>query len=635
MSQPQLGPIAFPNIIGDRPRLYTQATRSQLSLESNFLQSKTSLSEKAEADLTEDQLRELYDNEEIDRFLNLFSTFVTEVRAPDTPVSAEGEASEYVSEETANSIATRSSEDDGEWTPPSDSAIDGESIPASSTSPKHNSLSEEIANRYLVPILPRAQPLAPAFTLGRLRLAVQRLYLVALPVYVPFMQRQLSLATWENHSTSLLYCSIYWALWWQNLLSPSLCLYILFALLKRRIFPYPSLEDLLRHREEVLRADEFGERVSAKLSASSSSVMEIWRLFRLFEKTKRNIVKGKPRETTKDKSTTDEPEGRHSSDLVEDDVTVLDDIDDSEEAKDLKRIGLEILEDIAELHERVRNLFIWRRPASSRRYAFVLFAVFLTTMLPTRYIAKLAFFVLGFIYWHVIPIIASLPPSERRRLPTPLCDVPNDAEYAMELISQRVAAGLPINPTKSSKNSKKQQSTDSLEVPNDPSKSKSDRSRSRDNSIDWKKWGDRVAIGKSVINDMRRLKPGKAWPVHESWPPRHPIIPGIVGMVQPRSNVDARTYPCQHTSGPGLITLTHNTLLFIPLMSQSPKLTIRLASIKGVKKSGLLKGLQIRWNASTEEKTKEMKEDKFIWVGERDEVFARLVGSDGKRWMKV
>lgn len=184
---------------------------------------------------------------------------------------------------------------------------------------------------------------------------------------------------------------IYWALWWQNLLSPSLCLYILFALLKRRIFPYPSLEDLLRHREEVLRADEFGERVSAKLSASSSSVMEIWRLFRLFEKTKRNIVKGKPRETTKDKSTTDEPEGRHSSDLVEDDVTVLDDIDDSEEAKDLKRIGLEILEDIAELHERVRkfvsgiflhsykeetqrclhSLFIWRRPASSRRYAFV------------------------------------------------------------------------------------------------------------------------------------------------------------------------------------------------------------------------------------------------------------------------
>lgn len=248
-----------------------------------------------------------------------------------------------------------------------------------------------------------------------------------------------------------LWKQIYWALWWQNLLAPFLALYILFSLLKRRIFPYPSLKDLLRHREEVSRADEFGERVSARLSASSTSVLEIWRLFRLFETTKRNIVKGKAREHTKDKSTTSIPEGRRSNDLVED-VTVLDDVNDSEEAQDLKRIGLEILEDIAELHERVRKFvsiafctlvnmklnwhscstFIWRRPASSQRYAFVwllinsyflllinftqlLLAVFLTTLLPTQYIAKLTFFTLGFIYWHVIPVIAALPPSERRR----------------------------------------------------------------------------------------------------------------------------------------------------------------------------------------------------------------------------
>lgn len=63
-------------------------------------------------------------------------------------------------------------------------------------------------------------------------------------------------------------------------------------------------------------------------------------------------------------------------------------------------------------------------------------------------------------------------------------------------------------------------------------------------------------------------------------------------------------------------------------------MVIPLTAVKGVKKAGLLKGLNIRWNDSIDG-LKEQKEDKFSWIGSRDELFARLVGSDGKRWMKV
>jgi len=100
------------------------------------------------------------------------------------------------------------------------------------------------------------------------------------------------------------------------------------------------------------------------------------------------------------------------------------------------------------------------------------------------------------------------------------------------------------------------------------------------------------------------------------------------------ANFACLAYPCQHSSGPGLITLTPRALLFTPLMSQTAKLVVPLSAVKGIKKAGLLKGLHIRWSCTSDE-AKEEKEDKFMWIGSRDELFARLVGSDGKRWMKV
>lgn len=75
----------------------------------------------------------------------------------------------------------------------------------------------------------------------------------------------------------------------------------------------------------------------------------------------------------------------------------------------------------------------------------------------------------------------------------------------MELISRRVAAGLQVEPSRSQKHSKKKKSSDNVST---FESSGSDKSQGSGSSVDWKKWGDRLALGKSAVKDFKRLKPG-------------------------------------------------------------------------------------------------------------------------------
>lgn len=70
-------------------------------------------------------------------------------------------------------------------------------------------------------------------------------------------------------------------------------------------------------------------------------------------------------------------------------------------------------------------------------------------------------------------------------------------------------------------------------------------------------------------------------------------------------------------------------------MSTTAKVTIPFSDLRGVKKTGLLKGLSLRWADTQEDGNTTEKEEKFIWVGDRDELFARLIGPDGRRWLRV
>nr|GAT44180.1 predicted protein [Mycena chlorophos] len=518
---------------------------------------------------SEQQLRDLYDTDEIDRFLSLFSAHVSEVHIQDDHAPCDDEEEPHYQPST---------------------------------------LSEHIAARYILPRLPKNGRPAPLFTLGRLRLNTERLYLSTWPVYAPFLSSLSALARWEDQRRSLIFCSMYWVLWYYNLLLPSLVLRVLYSLLRRKLWSYPTLAELNAHREQIDRSNEFGRELTARFSATSSlGIRELWRLFRVFNKPKKTKAKKLA------------GAGSQESLLSQEATTVFDSdkVADTSEENDVKRLVLKVMAEIADLHERVKNIFIWRRPASSRVYAIVVFIVFLVTLLvPTKYLAKLVYFVLGFLYWHVIPVIAALPPSERAKLPPAFSDAPSDAEYAMELISRRVAAGLDVRPSRSrnvTKGKEKERDQDTISVTDSVVSDSPTEVRERD--ANWKKWAGRAQQGKNLVEDGRRMLSGSPSRSRSS-------------LV---SAVETHTFPAQHTSAPGLITLTADKLYFSSLVSKFT-LEIPLSSLRGVKKSkkhGLFNSLLITW-AETESGA--VRQEKFLWVGARDELFARLVGTaDGKR----
>ncbi|KAG7099201.1 hypothetical protein E1B28_001068 [Marasmius oreades] len=561
------------------------------------------LDESLDIGLSESQLREEYDNEEIERFLSLFAANVTEVHIP----------------------LPR-----GTWssTPDVNSEMKGAS----------RSFSEELAARYLLPYLPPSPPHPPPFTLGRLRLATQRLHLSTIPVYIPFLHRLFKLAIWEEKQTSGFYCLIYWVLWYYDLLLPTLILRILYNLVRRRIFPYPTATELRERQIEIERAKELGDEVSARLTSSSSDISEMWRLFRLITKSVKSDVRNHEKVKDKYKNGKEKGKGKGKetassdrSDVEIDISTVLDNPMENQQERDLKRSILQCASSIADFHERIHNLFIWRRTKASFHYGVLMvICFFLTLLLPTRYISKLVYLVAGILFWHIVPVIAALPYEDRARLPPPLADVPTDADYAMELISQRINTGLDVKPQH--KRHKKESKVNDTKITS-RSLSGPVGASNTDKSINWKKWGERAAIGKAWAVDNKLIGGNKEWP-QTSNAPQAPLVPSAATAVgQLLSPVESHAFPCQHSNGPGLITLSPAIFYFTPLMAPHPTVAFPLTYLKVVKKSGLFKGLTLKWTDTQDGENEH--EEIFKWVGGRDELFARLVGSDVGKWRRA
>ncbi|KAI5835560.1 hypothetical protein K523DRAFT_368238 [Schizophyllum commune Tattone D] len=617
--------------------------------------------EDTEEDLPEEELRRIYDDEEVERFLHLFSTYVTEVRLTAPPTEALSEPNRQA---TSSSLGSASTSEGGEWVdirndvpPPLPPRRPKRADTLAEEYYQSVSLSEFIANRYIVPLLPEEPVVPPAFTLGRFRLTVQRLFLAVRPIYLPFLTRLYRLATWKDPGRSLAFCLLFWFLWLQDLLLPALILRILYALVRRRIFPYPTLEELRERRQEVQRADIFSAEVSKSLTASSrSGVKEVWRLFRVYNKTRKELLKskspsghsgeGKEHGHGKSRSVTDllgEVSGRTSGGAAAEVVEQADLADANEmvadetpEEQDLKRLGLHILSDIADLHERVKNLFIWRRPEASYRYGVLLVLLFVFTLVvPTKYIVKAVYACLGFLFWHVIPVIDAMSIRDRQRMPPILADVPTDADFAMELISKRVAAGQDLrrshHKVKKAKHAAFSRSEVSLASPSPRARGSPDPSHDKEqkaSGVDWQKWGQRAAIGKAWAEDPKRLFAKKAGDL--GWPPSPAVVPGPpLAVAQPEAELETHAYPAHHSTGPGLLTISPVVLQFTPFLSTTPKLSIPIKDLRGVKKTGLLKGLTLRYDDGSQ-----VREEKFPWVGGREELFARLIGPDRTRWLK-
>ncbi|KAH7910943.1 hypothetical protein BJ138DRAFT_1151815 [Hygrophoropsis aurantiaca] len=575
---------------------------------------------------TEAELRQMYDNEELDRFFHLFSNYVTEFRIPGSTTTDVGGSDSKVNQSGSSSAAQA-----GSRSPPP-------LPPRPSEKLKQRSWSEYIAYRYVVPYMPPAPPPAPPFTVKRFRLSSQRVYLAVVPPYKSFLVHTARLALWEDYRKSSAYCTLFWVLWYHNLLLPALALRILIALVQRRVYTYPTLRDLQKRRRDVAQAREFGEELQERLVSSSLGIREMWHLFKVYKTNTKNQAKTLAKSTVagKAKFTSSSSTINVMEATTQDETAaVLEQAGASKEEQDIKRELLRLLNELADLHERVKNIFIWRRPGSSRIYAIAMAFLTITVfLLPAHYLAKIVYFVGGVLFWHVTPVIAVLSPSDRARLPPAFSDAPTDADYAMELISQRVANGLDVLPSSTKQPYRVRSPTGSDSIAEPSISSTNDTSSSATGSgVDWKKWGERVAVGKSWIEDGKKvLTTGQLPATNIRSTSRSHISPST--STSTLNSVETYTFPAHHSTAPGLITLTPTVFYFTPLISSQAKLVISYDQICGVKKTGLMKGLSLTWNSTSEQPGNE-KEEKFHWVGSRDELFARLIGPDGRRWKRV
>ncbi|KAI0651883.1 hypothetical protein C8Q79DRAFT_63725 [Trametes meyenii] len=573
-----------------------------------------------ELELSEIRLRELYDDEEIDRFLHLFSSYVREVRAPGVAASSSvahaASASAPALSETLSSPASHTSP----------ATTSRQKLPDSA-----RSLSERIAVDYFVPILPHPRPPPPEFSLGRLRHTSQRLYVALEPLYSLFAVPLLKLATWQDPRRSFVYCSLYWILWYHGLLLSALLSCVLYSLARRKLHTYPTIEELRAYRSRIYRSQTFGTALSARLSASPTlGVGDLWHLFRDYRRTRKSK---KAERTSKHHNNENDLLGvddaasiysvateRPSEDLEAEDV----------KEEDLKRLGLFLLGEVADLFERIKNFFLWRNPSASVFYGAVVAGWFILGLLPAKYLVRFVGFLVGGFFWHVVPVLAAVPAPDRSRVPPPLASIPTDAEYAMDLISQRVARGLPVRPKR------RRHRHRSPETTGFPSQRGDRAHKSESSSVDWNKWGDRLASTKERTGEIKKIFEDGQWKHAEGWKALNPFAPKVA---TPQGGSEARiethTFPAQLKHHPGLITLTPTTVFFTPLLSSRAALSIPLADVTSVKKSSLMKGIDIRYRDSRPEGSSEDKEAGFLFVGSRDDLFARLVSWGGRRWSHV
>lgn len=222
---------------------------------------------------------------------------------------------------------------------------------------------------------------------GKARSHLERLYLIA-----PFWERLgfgiRRLYRWNDPRRTATAAMIYFILWWTDLLPTAFFLLFMFYILQFRFFPPEAsyLHEQVRARmARGVEADRLAERLRRR---SRLDIFEIYRRFTVKYGSAVQLAAG----------------------------------------------------DIADFHEKVKNLILWRNPPATWR-TFTFFAVItvLVTFLPAYYILKAGFFFLGFTFFFLLPLQSHYPRYRRPLSPIwwALWGSPTDAQFAIQLLRRR------------------------------------------------------------------------------------------------------------------------------------------------------------------------------------------------------
>jgi hypothetical protein len=222
---------------------------------------------------------------------------------------------------------------------------------------------------------------------GRARSHLERLYIIA-----PFWERLggglRKLYRWDNPRRSATAAMIYFVLWWTDLLPTAFFLMLIYYILQFRFFPPEAsfLHERVRDRmARGVEADKLAERLRRR---SRLDILEIYRRFTL-------------------------------------------------------KYGLEVqlaAGDIADFHEKVKNLILWRNPpATWRTLALFCTITVFVTFAPAYYIWKAFFFFTGFTFFCLLPLQSHYPRYRRPLSPAwwALWGAPTDAQFAVQILRRR------------------------------------------------------------------------------------------------------------------------------------------------------------------------------------------------------
>ncbi|QRV79037.1 transmembrane protein [Ceratobasidium sp. AG-Ba] len=569
--------------------------------------------------LTDNQLRAMYDAEEVERYLRLFASRVNEVALhPD---------------HADTGIPSQTYNDEEDWVslsgPPSKQTVDL-TLPPNLQNP---STPFEYVAAFLYPYVPQPPPL-PAkrrFKLTKASNSAQRLYLAMYPAYIPAIVHLWRLSIWKDPKKSGFWCAVYWTAWAAGLLTPLITGRVLYALVTGGTV---TREEIKRRREAAREAEALGKAIQGGIPgvgvSGELSVWDVAKLFRSTGKKKRARAKAAVEEIKK---------GGEGENVIEGEG-------ECEDPDDWKLMLVDLADELADLHERVKNIFLHRRPAVTRFYTFALTLLFIATIFIQN-TSKLITLGMGFFFWFIPPVVRLLP-----RLPPAFADAPTDAEVAMELISRRVERGERVVPERISRRKKKERDQTGAK----PSASVSSlnlqetltiRSPSTTSLLPGSEDSDEET--EYMVPTQEKETPGveqedkfrkgavRAW----NWLGKTKQLMDQVRGVEGQATVYAapgQSFPAQHRSRPGMLIISSTLLTFSPLFAAatpavpSPSTNVikvdieHLRSVKKVSPSGLL----IRYV-----KGSEVVEERFYLLSGRDEAFATLVGWGGGRWKHV
>ncbi|KAG9120700.1 hypothetical protein FRC07_003697 [Ceratobasidium sp. 392] len=613
---------------------------------------------KDENALSDIQLRRLYDDEEIERFLTVFGTHVNEIILPPSNLNARPRKFRVMRSDSVDGrpgdikvVPAEDGDDDSDaatdvdepWTYLNTGEITNVpkthmSVPEHPTHDSPRYLSARVAT-FLISKLPPPSANSPlTYEHGAARLVGQRIYFSMYPFYAPLVTDLMRLAAWSDWYRSARACIAWWVIWWFNWLLPTLLGVLFISLLRRGIIPSLSLGELRKRRKSAEEADKMGDTMEGTGAGVSFigtgskpgvgqgggdiSLWDTLKLTKIIGKAKGKKGKSKARQAT-------------GADMSDEEVGHLDG------QGDWRKPMLKALEDFADLNERVQNLFMWRRAQSSRMYALLLGLLILFVALSSaQTLAKLSYAVVGFFYWFIIPIILATPSDVFKRVPLPLADVPSDAEYAMGLITARLALGESVIPAPHP--SQHQFSRTHRRIIDRLNPATTSKKSTVHEKVSWtpgaghtqdvegmRKEADEK---EAVAAEERATASGERSLMSEAAAAEQDTNPDLLsknkGSEELAHGVGApQTVSANHKATPGSLTISSEEITFTPLLANLPRRVVPLGQIQGVKKTHRhTSGLRIRYKVDEEME----REVVFRFVSNRDEIFGKLVGLGGK-----